>query len=201
MKFLVGPAALLAFVLGLSEHASAADLVGTLTLDANSRISIDASDPLPIPAGSTIRFHFGEPAEDGTVPVSLAPADVQIDPVKLPDGRRMHYTLADAARGTLKRGTGGLTLTLDATVRVGVAGRMGREVRDYPAFFTTESTIAVNDKRTRLQTLRGQKISESARTVTLVAGATNAGDAAISKGEAVSVVLIGTFDRLPSLAP
>lgn len=180
---------------------NAAELASTLVLGEGSAIVVDDDLVLSLPAGSTIGFSFGEAQEDGSVPVTVPASEVNIDPVALPNGQRMLYTITDAGTGNLRRGESGLILALSVTVRVGIVDKMGREARDYPISFTTETAIATNDVHTKLRTLQGQRVSEAARSVKLVGGATNASDAVVGEGKLVGAVLVGTFDRLPVLQP
>lgn len=190
----------LAFV--MAGHATAigvqaAESASKLTLEEGSGIQVDDELHLALPAGSYFVLRFGEADSEGRVPIALSPEDVHIEAVALPDGRRMKYVLAEEGSGTLERTDSGLRMSLAVTVKVGVEGRMGREVRSYPLFLTTETAIAVNESRTRLATLQGERISEAARSVKLVGGTTNASDAVVGKGELAGAVLAGRLDRLP----
>ena len=81
-------AALLTIALvGISPAARADETVSTFSLDALSFISFGDQQILLPASGSSVRFHFGAPAADGSIPFTIAPSDVSIAPIPLPAER------------------------------------------------------------------------------------------------------------------
>lgn len=174
-------------------------LVGTLTTDGLSFISFGDREIVAIPPGSTLRFRFGPPQADGSVPCSIGPDDVSIAPIALASGQGvLHYGLAGVASGTLRFRPGGADLELSARVKVAIERPEGGGSTEYSMAFTTKEARASSLDRSDTVAVEGAPVPLNARYVQLVAATTNKEAAFPEPGAAVYTVISGTFDRLPS---
>jgi hypothetical protein len=178
----------------------AQEVVATLALDSLSFVSFGDREMLGIPAGSTVRFRFGAPSRDGGVPFTIQPGDVAIGPIPLPAQRGdLLYGLAGPASGTLRRGDDGrFVIEFSATVSATLSSLEGGGTNTYPVRFTTEKAVAQAGDGSAPIAVEGMRVVSGARSVQLVAGATNQANSLIEPKAAVYTVLSGTFDRLPA---
>ena len=178
----------------LSSSRARAETVGTLTLDALSYVSFQDQQVLSL-AGGTIRFHFGEPQSDGSVPFSIAPGDVSIPDISLSGGQILRYALASGASGSLHPSATGQTVALNASITATLIEGEGEGTSTYAVPFTTETASASSDGQT--VSVTGVRIVPQARYVQLVGATVNKPDAVPQPGTAVYTVLSGSFDQLP----
>lgn len=191
------PAAAFSLMLMLASPGFADESVSTLTLDSLSFISFGDHEVLPIPSGSTVRFRFGPPEPDGTVPFTIEPGDLSIPPISSRSGT-LDYSMAEPASGTMRPTKNGRTIEFDAIVRArlvrpdGTGGTM-----EYSMPFSTESTSAANLAKTRTVRITGMRLVEGAWYAQIVGATVNKRNAYPKPGTAVYTVLSGTFDRIP----
>jgi hypothetical protein len=171
----------------------------SLTLDGFSYVSFDDQETFLIPSGGTVRFKVGAPLADGSVPISVDPADVSVGPMTLRAGdEQLVFSLADRASGTVRlESDGRYRAELTATVRVALIHPRDGGTAEYTIRFTTEGASAWNLKRTKQVSVSGVRIDPTSRSVQLVGGTTaQAGDYP-QPGAAVFAVLSGVLDRIP----
>ena len=180
-----------------AASASADETTGTLTLDWLSHISFEKRENLAINPGSTLRFHFGDPAADGSIPFTLAPPDVSIDAIPAPDGvGTIRYALASVASGWIQPTASGHRMEFSATVAVTLDGRGATgQTFTYSLPFTTESVSATSE--TGSVSRSGMRLVDGAWYVNLVAATVNKTNAYPEPGAAVYAVLSGQFDQVP----
>ena len=194
------PSGLLALVFLLSPLAARAETSATFTLDPLSFVSFEDSEVFPIPAGGTLRFRFGEPDAGGATPFTLAPADVSIPPIPLPDGKTLTYELASPASGTLTHASSPGDrddLQFVATVRAHLSAPEGGGSMQYVMSFTTRTAGATNLTGTASVAVEGMPLSDAAGAMQLVGATISKEHAFPGPGKAVYTVLSGTFDPLP----
>jgi hypothetical protein len=177
----------------------AQEVVSTLTLDSLSFISFEGYENLSIPSGSTLRFRFGEPASDGSVPFSLSPSDVSIGEIPLwsSDGV-LRYTLAAPTTGTATLTPGGIRLSFPATVVATLVRDGAENPLSYSLTLTTETTAASDATGTNTETITGERVIPGPNYVQLAGATTNKTNAFPEPGRAVCLVLSGSFDQLPN---
>lgn len=184
-------------VLLTQPPAEAEKLVGTLTLDAFSYVSFQDEEILAFPSGSTIRFHFGEPAADGTIPFTVAPEDVSIGPIALSSGT-LEYVLAAPASGTMRSTADGRRIEFTASVAATRDSPDGGGTLTYTIHFSTESASSPNADGTRSVSVSGMRMVEGPKHVQIVGATVNRGDAFPKPSAAVYTVLSGQFDQVPA---
>jgi hypothetical protein len=192
--------ALIAFLLtaNWTPTARAETSTGTLTLDGLSFVSFEDEEVLRIPSGSTLRFHFGERASDGSIPFTLGPEDVEIAPIPMPTGGgTLQYRLVSTASGTIRPTESGRRMEFTASIAASLERPEGSGTFTYIVPFTTEAAEAPNSARTDSVETAGMRLVEGARYVQLVGATTNRTNAFPKPGAAVYTVLSGSFDRLP----
>jgi hypothetical protein len=173
--------------------------VGTLSLDGLSFVSFDGTQNLPIPAGSVIRFRFGEVA-DGSVTFTIDPEDAAILPIPAgEDGATIQYRLASGATGTARKIDGAPKIEFTATIAATMQSASGGGTHHYALLFTTETTSASNAAQTEQIEVEGMRVVPGPNYVQLVGAATNKPDAFPQPGTTVYAVLSGSFDWFPSL--
>jgi len=177
---------------------ASSETTGTLVLDGLSFISFEGYENVPLPPGSSLRFHFGD-VSGSMAPFSLAPSDVTIPSIELRPGLQLTYALVSGATGTIQRMNGELHVEFLATVRASLAGPDEGGARDYALRFTTRQTSATNAAQTETIEVDGSPVIPGPNYVQIVAGATNQPDAFPGPGAAVYGVLSGSFDTLPQL--
>lgn len=187
---------IVAFLVAKGPPASADEQMGTLALDGQAFIAYGDAGSIPVPSGSTIRFRFGAADPDGSIPITVRPADLSIGPVAI-EGATIQYALKEEATGTLRRVDGSKKIELLATLVATLHNSDGAPVA-YQLRFTTGTTSATNATGSESVAVEGASVSAS-NFVKLVGGATNAPDAFPGPGEAVYAVLSGSFDWLPSV--
>lgn len=177
--------------------AASEETVGTLTLDGFSFISFGDEEVLPIPSGATIRFRFGEPAADGSIPFTIRPEDVSIPPISSSSGT-LEYGIGAPVSGTLRPTESGRRMTFTAKINAKLIrsdGSSGTIVYTMP--FSTESASATNLAQTDSVSVTGMRMVEGAWYVALVGATVNKENAYPKPGAAVYTVLSGTFDQVP----
>jgi hypothetical protein len=152
---------------------------------------------LPIPSGSTLRFHFGEPGSDGSIPFTLAPEDVSIAPIPMAGAGTLRYALAGPASGWIRPTPTGRRIDFTASVAASVELPEGGGTFTYQVPFTTESAEARNAPGTESVEATGMRMVEGAWYAQLVGATTNRTNAFPKPGAAVYTVLSGRFDQLP----
>ncbi len=190
----IGFALTLAALSLISATRSGAETIGTLTLDGLSYVSFQDEQVLPL-AGGSIRFHFGAPATDGSIPFSIAPDDVSIPDISLSTGETLRYGLASTSSGRLVPSATGLIVQFSATVTATLISGEEEGTLSYGVPFTTETASASSGGRTVQVT--GVRIVPAARYTQLVGATVNKPNAVPKPGTAVYTVLSGSFDRLP----
>jgi hypothetical protein len=190
----------LALLIGAPPDSGADETLATFTLDGFSFVSFEDEDVYPIPTGGALRFRFGAPSADGSVPFTLAPGDVDLPPIPVGDGRTLTYRLASATGGLVRRsGAGTLVVQFPATVTAELATAEGSGSVPYSLVFTTETTSAPDlDNQTRV-TVEGMRLQAGPGAMQLVGAATSRANAFPGPGKAAYTVLSGRFDRLPAL--
>lgn len=177
--------------------ALAESVVGTLTLDGLSYVSFGDREILPLASGSTIRFRFGTPASDGSIPFTIQPEDVSIDPIPLSGGGTLHYGLAKSATGTMRMTETGRQVTFHADVTATLARDGEGGTFTYSVPFTTEGASAMNIAKTETVSVTGMRLVDEAGYVQLVGATVNRTNAYPKPGTAVYTVLSGQFDQIP----
>jgi hypothetical protein len=178
----------------LLASRSGAETVGTLALDSLSFVSFQDEQILPL-AGGSIRFHFGAPTFDGSIPFSIGPGDVSMPDISLPSGETLRYSLASSSSGRLLSSSTGLIVQFGATVNVTITNGEESGTASYAIPFTTETASASKGGHTVEVT--GMRIVPGARYTQLVGATGNRADAFPNPGTAVYTVLSGSFDQLP----
>jgi hypothetical protein len=182
----------------LTTAALAEETVSTFTLDALSFVSFGDEQVVPLPAGSTIKFRFGAPAPDGSTTFTIAPGDVAIAPVPLPDGSGMlEYALGATASGSLQALENGKLLDFTATVRATLVGPAGQGAFDYVMPFSTSGESATSIDGSKTLTRTGVHVIDGVWYAQIVGATTNKGQAFPGPGVAVYTVLSGRFDTIP----
>lgn len=177
---------------------ASADTTGTLTLDALSFISFGDQQVLPIPPGSTLAFHFGTPAPDGSIPFTFDPADLSMAPIPITGDATLQYSLGSAVSGVIVPTESGRRIEFKAVVNAKVkepAGGGGSY--SYAIPFTTESAAATDLAGTMTLEITGMRLIEGVWHVQLVGATVNKENAFPRPGTAVYTVLSGQFDQMP----
>jgi len=182
----------------ISPAAEADETVSTFSLDALSFISFGDQQFLFPPGGSSIRFHFGTPADDGSIPFTIAPADVSIAPIPLPESAgTLHYSIASPASGSLVPTASGRKLSFTATVRATLSDTPRAGSYEYEIPFSTEGAAATNAAGTDSVSVTGMRLVDGVWYGQLVGATTNKTNAFPEPGTAVYTVLSGQFDQIP----
>jgi len=190
--------ALCMMLLGLSSPAQAGDTVSTFTLDAFSYISFGDQQIVLPDYGSTIRFRFGDANADGSVPVTIQPPDVAIDPIPLPSGDgTLRYSIVSPATGVLRDTPDGKKLEFTATIRAELSSTEANGSFDYTMTFTTESAQASSQDGSETLSVEGMRLLDGVWYGRIVGATTNHENAFPEPGAAVYSVLSGTFDQVP----
>jgi hypothetical protein len=187
-----------ALALGFAAAANAGTQ-GTLTLDGLSFLAFDGGRSFPIPPGSTIRFRFADPADDGSVSFTIEPDDVAIAPIQVSEGTMLRYTLDAPIRGTMRREGGQRRVEFTAVLAASLSSPDGTSASTYSLRFTTESASATDAAQDDSIEVDGMRVVEGPNYVQLVGATTNRTDAAIEPGSAAYGVLSGSFDSIPTL--
>jgi hypothetical protein len=191
-------ALLVAVLVGISPAAQADETIGTFSLDGLSFISFGDQQILFPASGSSITFHFGAAAADGSIPFTIAPADVSIAPIPLPgNAGTLHYSIASATSGSLVPTTSGRRLSFTATVRATLADTPRAGTYEYEIPFSTESAGATNIEGTDSVSVTGMRLVDGVWYGQLVGATTNKENAFPEPGTAVYTVLSGQFDQIP----
>ena len=189
---------LTAGLLWISPAAQADESISTFSLDALSFVSFGDQQILFPPSGSSIKFRFGSPAADGSVPFTIAPSDVSIAPITLPNGAgTLLYTIASAASGSLVPTGSGRKLTFTAMVRATLSDTTRAGSYEYEIPFSTESASASNAEGTDSVSVTGMRLVDGVWYGQLVGATTNKTNAFPEPGTAVYTVLSGQFDQMP----
>ena len=139
--------------------SASGETVGTFTLDGLSFVSFGDERVLPLPPGSTIRFRFGAPAGDGSMPFTIQPVDVSIGEIPLPSGGVLRYEMASTASGRMRATNEGRTLSFSADVRATLdRGAEGGGSFEFAVPFTTETTAASNLSGTQTLDVSGMRL-------------------------------------------
>lgn len=186
------------WTIAVAQRSLAQDIVATLRLDEHAYISYSETETAKLPSGSTIQFRFGPANADGSVPISVRPADLSIAPIPVAEGATIEYALRETASGTIRSVGGVRQIELAATLVASLREDPDVAPVAYQLVFTTGRAQASNAGGTETVTLDGEAPAASNR-VSLVGAATNRPDAFPAPGEAVYAVLSGTFDWLPAL--
>ena len=173
------------------------ETVGTFTLDGLSYISFGDDEILYLPAGSTLRFRFGEAAADGSTSFTIQPADVAIGDVSVPSGGVLRYGMARPASGTIRSTAEGRRIDFTATVRATLDRGADSGSFDYAIPFTTEAAAASNRPGTEMLAVSGMRLVDGAWYGQIVGATTNKENAFPEPGAAVYTVLSGSFDQVP----
>jgi len=184
-------------LVAIAAAARAETTVGTFTLDGLSFVSFQDVEVLQLPSGSTLRFHFGQPASDGSIPFTLAPEDVEIAPIPMAGAGTLRYSLASPASGWIRPTANGRRIDFTASVAASVELPEGGGTFTYAVPFTTESVEARNAIGTASVEATGMRMVDGAWYVQLVGATTNRTNAFPKPGAAVYTVLSGRFDQLP----
>jgi len=188
-----------AIVLLASGGSSLAEeAIGTFQLDALSFISFGDQQFLLPASGSTIRFRFGTPNEDGSVPFKIQPGDVSIAPIPLPSGQgTLKYSLVATAFGFMRPAGEGRRIEFNAAVAATLDAPEGSGSYTYAVPFTTETAAASNVQHTDSVAVTGMRLVNGVWYAQIVGATTNQENAFPEPGAAVYTVLSGSFDRVP----
>ena len=182
----------------LAGPAASAEMTSTLTLDGLSFISFGRQQTFPIPSGSTIRFRFGEPNADGSVPFRIEPGDVSIAPISLAEsGGELRYSLASPASGVMRTAEGGRRIDFRAAVDATLVQAAEQGTYTYSMPFTTETLKAKSLGGDLEIEVTGMRLVDGVWYVQLVGATVNQANAFPAPGTAVYTVLSGRFDRIP----
>jgi hypothetical protein len=181
-----------------ANAASANDSVATLWLDGESYVAYGDSERVELPEGSSIRFHLGRPAADGSIPIAVVPEGVSLAPIPVAEGAAIEYSLAEPAVGTLRVGAGGAEIELLARLVATLRGRPEVAPVTYELRFTTGRAEARSTSSGDAASVEGMP-AQPTNALRLVAVAANPADAFPGPGQVVRAVLSGRFDRLPVL--
>jgi hypothetical protein len=182
----------------ISPAARADETVSTFALDALSFISFGDQQILFPASGSSIKFRFGAPAADGSIPFTIAPADVSIAPIPLPaNAGTLQYSIATPASGSLVPTASGRKLSFTATVRATLSDTPRAGTYEYEIPFSTEAAAATNAEGTDSVSVTGMRLVDSVWYGQLVGATTNKENAFPEPGTAVYTVLSGQFDQIP----
>ena len=191
-------ALLTAALVWISPAAQADEVVSTFSLDALSFISFGDQQILLPASGSSITFHFGAPAADGSIPFTIAPSDVSIAPIPLPGNTgTLHYSIASSASGSLVPTSNGRRLSFTATVRATLSDTPRAGSYEYVIPFSTEAAAASNAAGTDSVSVTGMRLIDDVWYGQLVGATTNKTNAFPEPGTAVYTVLSGRFDQVP----
>jgi hypothetical protein len=180
--------------------ARAEPQVGTLHLDGLSFVSFGNQQLFSIPLGSAIQFEFEAPREDGSVPFTIHPSGVAIEPIPMSgDYRELRYSLASSASGFVKPAEGGgrrieFTASVRATL-VAENGEVGSYTYTVP--FTTEDLVVDDTEGDVRLAVSGMRVGGNHGYVQIVGAVTNREQAFPEPGTAVYTILSGRFDRIP----
>jgi hypothetical protein len=182
----------------LGFPARADETVSTFSLDGLSFISFGDEQILLPETGSSITFRFGAPAPDGSIPFTVAPADVSIPPIALPQNAgTLRYSIAAPASGLLVPTPSGRRITFTATVRATLSDNPRSGTYEYEIPFSTESASAANAAGTDSVSVTGMRLVDNIWYAQLVGATTNKTSAFPKPGTAVYTVLSGRFDQIP----
>ena len=181
----------------IAAPLASADSVSTFTLDALSHVSFGTAEILYLPSGSTIRFHFAEPAADGSVAFTISPADVSMEPADVPGGGSMQYRIAGPTSGVMTQTSEGRRISFYATVVADLETPNVTGAFNYSMTFTTEAVAAQNSTGTETVARTGLRLIDGVWYGQLVAATTNKDNAFPEPGAAVYTVLSGAFDQIP----
>ena len=196
-RFALGATLVLALLCG-PLSAGAEETVGTFTLDGLSFISFGDQQFLFPPTGSSITFHFGTPASDGSIPFTITPADVAIAPITLPSNAgTLRYSITAPASGSLVPTAEGRRIQFTATVRAELTDASRSGSYDYVMPFSTETAAASNAAHTDSVQVTGLRLVDGAWYGQIVGATTNEVNAFPEPGAAVYTVLSGQFDQIP----
>jgi hypothetical protein len=199
MRWLTTTALLAGLALVPLAPASADDEVATLTLDGLSFVSFGDERLLSLPSGSTIEFHFGPAAADGSRSFTIPASGVSIAPIALGgDEGSLAYSLATTAAGILRPSAeGGKRMDFTASVEARRTTSEGEGSYRYTLPFTTETAEARDLTGSVQVEIQGMRLVDGLWYVQLVGGVTNKSDAVPEAGTAVYTLLSGRFDRMP----
>jgi hypothetical protein len=190
--------ALSLWVLAASGSARAEERVGTFTLDGLSFVSFGDQQFLFPPTGSTLRFHFLNENEDGSIPFRLEPEDVAIAPIPLPSGEgTLTYHLTAPLMGYMRPTAEGRKIEFTATVAAVLDAPEGSGMYTYAVPFTTETAAASNFQHTDTLSITGMRLVNGVWYAQIVGATTNKENAYPAPGAAVTTVLSGSFDQVP----
>lgn len=175
-------------------HAN--ELSATLELDHGSYISYGEFEKVRIRPGSQIRFRFGPPGSDGSIPLTIFPSDVSIAPIPVAQGSAIEYSLADVAVGTLRAGSAGFEIEVLATLVATLRGRTDVPSSTVALRFSTHHVEPSSADELDAYAADGDPVG-ALQAVRLVGTTTNPSDAFPGPGARVRAVLSGRFDRLP----
>jgi hypothetical protein len=188
----------LAGALMLQPPARADETIGTFTLDGFSFVSFGDREVLTLPAGSTLRFRFGAPQANGSIPFTIRPEDVTIAAIPLPaSAGTLRYAIASTASGSMWPTAQGRQVSFQATVRASLDSPERNGSYDYAVPFTTETVAASNRAGTETEQVTGMRLVDGVWYGQIVGATTNKDAAFPEPGAAVYTVLSGSFDRVP----
>jgi hypothetical protein len=147
--------------------------------------------------GSTLRFEFLNPNEDGTIPFRLEPEGVSLAPIPLPSGGTLTYRLAAPTIGTMRPTAEGRKIEFTAAVAAILDAPEGSGSYNYAVPFTTEVASASNVQHTDTLTITGMRLVNGVWYAQIVGATTNKENAYPAPGAAVTTVLSGSFDQVP----
>jgi len=191
----------LSFILGLlaaSGPARAEETVGTFTLDGLSFVSFGDQQYLFPATGSTLRFHFLNVNEDGSIPFTLEPSELSIAPIPLPSGSgTLTYHLVAPVTGFMRPTAEGRKIEFTAPIAAVLDAPEGTGYYTYTVPFTTETVAASNFQHTDTLAVTGMRLVSGVWYAQIVGATTNKENAFPAPGAAVTTVLSGSFDQVP----
>lgn len=186
---------MIAMTLLLAGHRTGAE-TSTMTLDLFSFVSFEDQITMSIPAGGTVKFEFGAPNPDGSIPFQISPSGVDLPLITShPLNATLKYALAGPAVGLMTPTPSGRQIAFSGTFSAQDMTKPDAGVRSYPMLFTTENASAESADGSMVVSREGYRVPDGADYVQIV-GATVA-ESENENGSAVYLVLSGTFDHLP----
>jgi hypothetical protein len=196
-SFLATTVLLLTQIVASASHSQ--PFIATLTLDGRSHLSF-GGERFEIPEGE-IRFYFKSDAGSGAVGFVVRPSEALLSPIPLRfEDESLELGLARQATGNLRVGENGrLIMEVDAYIVVTLNHPEKPGSKRVPIRLTTEQVTARGFDGSAEASVSGTRTTVGGRSIQLVGAATNAADDYPRPGAPVTVLLSGSFDRLPNI--
>ena len=187
-------AALAAAPAGAAEDAGLAFVLGP-----GSHLALGA-DVVPLPEGTRLELLVSGKKKAGEYQLQLRPGGLVLPELALGEsGQRLRVRIAGTSAGWLAPQPDGLAVELPTTVQVEVGDGVTASTGEYALAFTTgpsKTVAALADSDVLAPD--GEVVDYTSRSARLVATGTIAADSPVAPGEALAVVLEGSFEGLPA---